>query len=86
MKHWNEVYSLKEGIDYEFVELENNKIGIKFDGLTFDAYHVKVNETEEGIPLLSFNYEVIEDAEVTDEHEQKLGMILEKLLRYNLNS
>lgn len=76
--------SLQEGLDFDFVGLDNDKIGFIIDGLTFRINSVKVEESEEGEPLLQFDYDVVEgDVEDCDmeQYEENLGMVIEKLMR-----
>lgn len=79
---------LQEGVDFDFKALDNDKIGIVIDELTVRINVVKIDENENGDPILHFDYDIISDQEdppidsVVDENfEEKLGMVVEKLLR-----
>lgn len=79
---------LREGFDFQIVNVNDGEVGIQFDDLTFmiDYVNLGEDEDEDGNITLHFNYRVLEygaeiEEHASENHEQKLGAIIEKMLR-----
>jgi hypothetical protein len=77
----DEAMNLKENKDYDIIDIDENTLGIQFDGFKFCIDYVTVKE-ENGKGVLHYYYHVINsDAQLSEVQENKLGAIIEKLLR-----
>lgn len=73
-----------EDKDFKVVNVDDDALGFQFAGFTVTFGNVSIKDREDGSgeSILNFTYDVVEgdENEFTEEHEQRLGEILEKIL------